>query len=62
MFQIPNLYKGQIPKYYMEAKIKCRFCKSEDYSKEGFRKTKLRGKIQKFKCLYDANKTNNLWK
>jgi len=34
----------------MRKEIKCRFCGSEDNTKEGFRKTKNRGKIQKYKC------------
>lgn len=34
-----------------KTKIKCRRCKSEQYKKEGFRKTINRGKIQKYKCL-----------
>ena len=35
----------------MEIKVKCRHCGSEEFSKEGFRKTLKRGKIQKFRCL-----------
>lgn len=35
----------------MEIGIKCKHCKSQNYSKEGFRHTQNRGKIQKFKCL-----------
>jgi transposase-like protein len=31
-------------------KIKCIFCKSEEYSKQGYRKTKNRGKVQKYFC------------
>lgn len=31
-------------------KIRCIFCKSEEYTKQGYRKTKNRGKIQKYKC------------
>lgn len=34
----------------MKRKIKCKHCGSEKFSKEGFRKTDHRGKIQKFKC------------
>jgi putative transposase len=34
----------------METKIKCRFCKSENIIKKGFRKTKNLGKIQKYFC------------
>lgn len=34
----------------METEIKCKFCGSKDYSKEGYRKTQQRGKVQKFKC------------
>jgi len=34
----------------MKTEIKCRFCGSKDYTKEGYRKTQQRGKIQKFKC------------
>jgi len=33
-----------------EKKIKCRFCKSENFVKKGFRKTENRGKIQKYYC------------
>jgi transposase-like protein len=33
-----------------QKKIKCRFCKSENYVKQGYRKTKNRGKIQKYLC------------
>jgi len=35
----------------MKNKIKCRYCKSTEYSKEGFRNTLKRGKIQKYRCL-----------
>lgn len=34
----------------MKQKIKCIHCKASDYSKQGWRKTKLRGRIQKFQC------------
>ncbi len=30
--------------------VKCRFCKSKNYIKKGFRKTENRGKIQKYYC------------
>jgi len=30
--------------------IKCRFCRSEEYIKKGFRKTEFRGIIQKYEC------------
>lgn len=30
--------------------VKCRFCKSQNYIKKGFRKTLQRGKIQKYYC------------
>ncbi|MFH1803246.1 MAG: DDE-type integrase/transposase/recombinase [archaeon] len=33
-----------------ENKIKCRYCKSENFVKKGFRQTENRGKIQKFFC------------
>lgn len=32
-------------------KIKCKFCGKENYTKQGYRKTLNRGKIQKYKCL-----------
>jgi transposase-like protein len=35
----------------MKAEIKCRYCKSKNYKKQGFRKTEKRGRIQKYKCL-----------
>lgn len=35
----------------MKQEIKCKYCKSQNYRKEGYRKTEHRGKIQKFKCL-----------
>lgn len=35
----------------METKVKCRYCKRENFKKEGCRKTKLRGKIQKYYCF-----------
>ncbi len=35
----------------MKNKIKCRFCGSESYTKQGYRKTKNKGKVQKYKCL-----------
>src|SRR3989338_10684365 len=35
----------------MKAKIRCVHCKAEKYSKQGYRKTEKRGKIQKYKCL-----------
>lgn len=31
-------------------KIRCIYCKSEEYTKQGYRKTENRGKIQKYKC------------
>ena len=34
----------------MKGKTKCKHCGSENFSKEGFRETEHRGKIQKFKC------------
>lgn len=33
-----------------EKKIRCRYCKSKNFVKKGFRKTENRGKIQKFFC------------
>lgn len=30
--------------------IKCRFCEGNNFTKEGYRKTEHRGKIQKYKC------------
>ena len=33
-----------------EKKIECRYCKSENYIKKGYRKTQNRGKIQKYFC------------
>jgi len=38
-----------------ETEIKCIHCKSKNYAKKGFRKTKARGKIQKYLCK-DCNK------
>jgi len=35
----------------MENNIKCRYCKHTNYKKEGYRNTKLRGKIQKYYCF-----------
>ena len=35
----------------MEMRVKCQNCGSQNYKKEGFRKTKLRGNIQKYKCI-----------
>lgn len=34
----------------MIKEVKCRFCGSKDFAKMGFRKTKFRDKIQKYKC------------
>ena len=34
----------------MRINIKCVHCKAQDYTKEGFRKTQNRGKVQKYKC------------
>ena len=34
----------------MNTTIKCRYCKAQDFTKEGYRKTEHRGKIQKYKC------------
>lgn len=35
----------------MKIVVKCRFCGSTEHSKEGFRQTLKRGKIQKYRCL-----------
>jgi len=32
-------------------KIKCKYCKQQNFRKEGFRQTKNRGKIQKYYCF-----------
>ncbi len=34
----------------MDSEIKCRFCKSKNFTKQGYRITKSRGKIQKYYC------------
>ena len=34
----------------MEETVKCKHCKSQNYSKDGCRKTENRGKIQKYRC------------
>jgi len=34
----------------MKNKIKCRYCKSSNFVKQGFRRTENRGKIQKYYC------------
>lgn len=31
--------------------VSCPFCESPKHKKRGFRKTKLRGKIQRYECL-----------
>ncbi|MEK6963620.1 MAG: DDE-type integrase/transposase/recombinase [Nanoarchaeota archaeon] len=35
----------------MKAKIRCKHCKNTEYTKEGYRRTQNRGKIQKYRCL-----------
>ena len=35
----------------IKVNVKCRYCKSTEYSREGYRKTLKRGKIHKYKCL-----------
>lgn len=35
----------------MTTQIKCLYCKSTSFKKQGFRKTQNRGKIQKYKCF-----------
>ena len=35
----------------MKVEVKCRFCKCKKFTKEGYRKTLKRGKIQKYRCL-----------
>jgi transposase-like protein len=34
----------------MKVGVKCKYCKSKEFTKEGFRRTLKRGKIQKYKC------------
>lgn len=34
----------------MKDKIKCKYCKGKDFVKQGYRRTKNRGKIQKYYC------------
>lgn len=46
-----NVYIVHVHEYNMKKyNIKCRHCKSENNCKKGYRKTKNRGKIQKFFC------------
>ena len=39
-----------ISQEHNNTEIKCIYCKSENYTKQGFRKTENRGKIQKYFC------------
>lgn len=45
-----NKTKNAKNKNLAEKKIKCRFCKSRNFTKQGYRETEHRGKVQKYKC------------
>ena len=45
-----KVYKYHVPEYVMDEEIICRYCKSINNYKKGFRKTEFRGKIQKYYC------------
>ncbi len=46
----PNNEDETNNKKLSDLSVKCIFCKSDNYTKQGYRKTKNRGKIQKFFC------------
>lgn len=41
---------GNTPSENKKLSVRCRFCKSRNHIKKGFRKTKMRGRIQKYLC------------
>lgn len=45
-----NIYILHVHEYIMKQEIKCKHCGSINFSKQGYRKTQNRGKIQKYYC------------
>ena len=50
-----NIYTLHVHEYIMKQEIKCKHCGSINFSKQGYRKTQNRGKIQKYYC-FDCKK------
>jgi transposase-like protein len=50
-----NIYILHVHEYIMKQEIKCKYCGSINFSKQGYRKTDNRGKIQKYYC-HDCKK------